>query len=111
MGIYLTSLHNFNLQENSFDADFWLWSVCPSADLKPLEGMDFINASEVETSLSETLQKKNSYWSCVKVNGSFRYNWSVGNFPFDRHILPIFLSTPYSVLPTPSFLEMSNIEA
>lgn len=91
MGAYITSLHDFNLPENSFDADLWLWSVCPSEDLKPLKNLDFINAKEAETSLYETFQRKKGYWSNLKINGSFRYNWNVRNFLFDRHILQIII--------------------
>ncbi|NEQ35848.1 MAG: hypothetical protein F6K40_05940 [Okeania sp. SIO3I5] len=89
MGAYLMSLHDFNLQENSFDADLWLWSVCPSADLEPLKekNIDFINAKEVKRS---ELQTKDN-WSLVKIKGTFRHNWNVDNLPFDRHELQIII--------------------
>ena len=89
MGAYLMSLHDFNLQENSFDADFWLWSVCPSPDLEPLKekNIDFINAKEVKRSELQT----DGGWSLVKIKGTFRHNWNVDNLPFDSHELEIII--------------------
>ncbi|GGA46807.1 hypothetical protein CYANOKiyG1_65890 [Okeania sp. KiyG1] len=91
MGTYIMSLHDFDLPNNSFGADLWLWSVCPSpsADLEPLkeENIDFINAKEVKRSQVQT----NGGWSLVKIKGTFRHNWNVENLPFDRHELQIII--------------------
>lgn len=91
VGAYVISLYDFDLVDKSFGAGFWLWSICPSADIEPLKFMDIINGKDVKTSLDSTLKIKNSYWSYMKVNGTFRYNWDVRNFPFDQHVLPIIL--------------------
>jgi len=41
VGAYLISLHDFDFARGSFGADLWLWSTCPSPDLRPLDVMDW----------------------------------------------------------------------
>jgi hypothetical protein len=85
------SLHDFNMAAGSFGADLWIWSTCPSKDLRPLEVMDFVNAVKVETKLSSTYERSGVFWSYVKVSGSFRHQWDATRYPFDRHTLEIVL--------------------
>ena len=99
VGVYLISLHDFNLANGLFSTDFWLWSTCPSPDLQPLKVVDFVNANtkDIQTSLDATYKRRNGYWSYVKVSGPFRYDWDVHNFPFDRHVLQITLENTNAV--------------
>lgn len=101
VGVYIGSLHDFNLAEKSFDVDFWAWSVCPSEDMQPLKTMSIVNTKEVTTSYDAALKKKNIYglfssqeyvyWSTRKVSATINYNWNIYNYPFDRHVLEISL--------------------
>ena len=89
VGAYLISLHDFDLARGAFGADLWLFSTCPSPDLRPLEVMDFVNAISVARSLAATSERSGSWWSYVKVSGVFRHDWDVRSYPFDRHTLRI----------------------
>jgi hypothetical protein len=99
VGVYVTSLRDLNLAEKSFNADFWVWSVCPEENLKPLKSMKFLNVKEfkskydslaVSKNLTDSFPTKDKlYWSQLKINGIFSYSWDVSNYPFDRHILTI----------------------
>lgn len=101
VGIFVTSLRNFRLAEKSFRADFRVWSVCPSKDLKPLESMEIIDAIESEEVAYPTLAKANQtesfatkgsvYWSQRDVSVVLNQNWEIQNYPFDRHTLKITL--------------------
>ncbi len=99
IGVYLISLHDFDLANGLFSTDFWLWSTCPSEDLQPLKVVDFVNANtkDIQTSLYATSKRRNGNWSYVKVSGPFRYDWDVRNFPFDRHVLQITLENTNAV--------------
>ncbi len=99
VGVYLISLHDFDLANGLFSTDFWLWSTCPSEDLQPLKVVDFVNANtkDIQTSLYATSKRRNGNWSYVKVSGPFRYDWDVRNFPFDRHVLQITLENTNAV--------------
>lgn len=89
VGAYLISLHDFDLARGSFGADLWLWSTCRSPDLRPLDVMDFVNAISVEKNLASTSERSGLHWSYVKVSGTFRHDWDVVSYPFDRHTLRI----------------------
>ncbi len=88
VGAYLTALHAFDPEADTFEADVWLWSVCPTADLRPLETMEFVNADEIEVLLDVP---DTPVWATRKVEGTFRHDWDQRNFPFDRHTLTIAL--------------------
>jgi len=99
MGIYLLNLHDFNLLGKTFDADFWIWSICPTPDFNPIETLDIINAENTTLLNQTTLEKKDKfnlfpnvdkvYWSQVEVNTTILYNWNINSYPFDRHVLTI----------------------
>lgn len=101
VGIFVTSLRNFKFADKYFRADFRVWSVCPSKDLKPLETMEVIDAIESEEVDYKTLDKINRtesfatkgdvYWSQRDVSALLNQNWDVQNYPFDRHTLKIAL--------------------
>ena len=99
VGVYVTSLRDLNLPEKTFSADFWVWSLCPSKDLQPLESMKLLNVKEFESDHDTLLKGKNLtgsfstkdklYWSQIRINAIFSYSWDVSNYPFDRHVLTI----------------------
>ena len=91
VGAYVIALYDFDYAANTFRADFWLWSVCPTADLKPLDTLEFINASSVTTRLQTFEPSAGAYWATRKITGTFREDWDLRHFPFDRHTLTIAL--------------------
>jgi len=86
VGLYLRDLHSFDPTADTFGADFWLWSLCPTADLQPLQTMEFINSDNVAVLLDVG---DYPLWTQRNVDGTFRYDWDERNFPFDRHTLTI----------------------
>jgi hypothetical protein len=86
VGAYLTALHAFDPETDTFDADLWLWSVCPATERRPLETIEFLNADQVEVLLDV---RDSPVWGTRKVQGTFRHDWDERNFPFDRHTLRI----------------------
>lgn len=95
MGVFIEDMRDFNFSEKSLYASLRLWSVCPTAAIKPLEDLEITNASEVSMGEVKTRFEPNHsrafpgtrglYWSELGVTGSFYYPWSAQNFPFDRH--------------------------
>jgi hypothetical protein len=89
MGAYVISLYDLDMSQGSFGADLWFWSTCDNKNLHPLDVMDFVNAKQLNRSLSATSERNGSYWSYVKISGIFRQTWDTRNYPFDRHDLQI----------------------
>ena len=88
LGIYITSLRDFNVTNDSFGADYWLWSVHPPG-ANPLDDVEFVNAKQVDTRLGRTARRRNVSWSRQKVRATVLHNWDLSNFPFDRQTLQI----------------------
>jgi hypothetical protein len=86
VGLYLRGLHSFDPTADTFGADLWLWSVCPTADHQPMQTMEFVNSDDVAVLLDVG---EESLWTQRNVDGTFRYDWEERNFPFDRHTLTI----------------------
>ncbi|MGL5132646.1 MAG: hypothetical protein ACRC78_08970 [Planktothrix sp.] len=101
IGVYLTSLRDFDPAENSFAANFWIWSVCPFENMKPLETLKVLDSKEVSKnydrfSRNENLSdlfgsSTNVFWSGQEISTTLYYNWDTNNYPFDRHVLQIIL--------------------
>ncbi|MDQ4029279.1 MAG: hypothetical protein M3214_14715 [Actinomycetota bacterium] len=91
VGAYVISLHDFDLDTNTFVADLWLWSVCPTGAQKPLQTMEFVNADDIAVLLDSTLERDGASWANRKVRGTFRHDWDERNFPFERERLFILL--------------------
>jgi hypothetical protein len=108
VGVYLISLHDFDMTRDTFAADMWLWSTCPTPDLRPLDVADFVNATSVQRSLHATMERGGQWWSYVKIAGVFRENWEVQHYPFDRHILRITLENTDQ--PASSFSYTPDVE-
>lgn len=88
MGVYISALRDFDTVDDSFGADFWLWSVHPQGD-NPLDSTEFVNAEQLETRLGETTRRGDQEWSRLKARATVLHDWDVSNFPFDRQTLTI----------------------
>jgi hypothetical protein len=91
VGAYLVALSAFAPEADTFDADVWLWSVCPAGGPQPLETMEFVNAEAVEARLASDVLVGGAVWSQRKVRGTFRHDWDERTYPFDHHTLEIVL--------------------
>jgi hypothetical protein len=91
VGAYVMSLEGFDPDGDTFDADLWLWSVCPNDDLHPLRTMEFVNADTIEVVLDTEEPRGGSIWAARKIHGTFRHNWDERDFPFDNQHLTIVL--------------------
>ena len=86
IGVNIEDLYDLDMARDTFGAILWLWSVCPSPHLAPLGTIAFptasgsLNLSPIET---EPLASGGAYAS-RRVQGTFRYNWDMNHYPFDR---------------------------
>jgi hypothetical protein len=91
VGLYVTDLHGFDPARGTFGAGFWVWAVGPGS-ARALRSMEFANADRVAAELESTAPRGAAgSWSQRKVTGTFRHDWDLRNFPFDRHELEILL--------------------
>jgi len=80
VGAYVTDLYGLDVSPRTINADFWLWSVCPSAGL---------DATQVNQSDRSVEKVGDQYWSQVKVSGTFRQQFDLSEYPFDKQDVQI----------------------
>ena len=69
----------------------WLWSLCPSRDPAPLDTIVFPTAMpglQLGDVRSTPLDQGGLY-QYLRVQGTFRHDWDMRRYPFDRHQLVI----------------------
>ena len=93
IGINIEDLYDLDMARDTFGAILWIWSVCPSADLAPLGTIAFPTAStSLNLSPIEVVDlESGGQYASRRVQGTFRYNWDMDNYPFDRQglVIPI----------------------
>jgi hypothetical protein len=80
VGLFLTSLHDFDLTDQSYTAEFWLWFNYKNDSLKPLDTREISNAKSVESSIPDTekkgLQRKSG--PPLSINGNWNISLLIG---------------------------------
>jgi hypothetical protein len=89
VGVFLIDLYHLDYADNTYTADLWLWSVCPTDAIRPLDTLEFVNAESVATHVQTFEPAAGGYWATRNVTGVFREDWDLRQFPFDRHTLAI----------------------
>lgn len=84
IGAYITSMHNFDIANNSIAADIHLWCIYKNPDYDFEKELEFINCEEINfggTSVDDLDDKK---WFYTKALINSRQKYSTKNFPFDE---------------------------
>ena len=93
IGVDVEDLYDLDMARDTFGAILWIWSVCPSADVAPLPGMVFPSASAgLNLGPVETVDvPSGGQYAARRVQGTFRFNWDMRHYPFDRQevVIPI----------------------
>lgn len=88
LGAYVQGLHDFKFENKTFQAEVWLWANCPDQQYEPLLHLWLLNADTYALSkYYKENQADGGSWSYILLTGTFRHNWNVANYPFDRHEL------------------------
>jgi hypothetical protein len=89
VGVYITSLYDFKIKENSFTTIFWLWRVYQNDSLKFDDGLDIVNAKNFSASKTTKDYKGKNIWTTQKIKAECKASWHVKYFPFDKQRIQI----------------------
>ncbi|MFN3076795.1 MAG: hypothetical protein ABT940_07950 [Alphaproteobacteria bacterium] len=89
IGLFIVNLQDLNFVNDSFAVDFWIWADYRSDRIQPFKTMEFVNARTSTVSLPSRQEKSGLFWAQEKIQGVFRHQWNMNNFPFDRHVLSL----------------------
>ena len=93
IGAYLTSLHDFNLNDKTFSAEIHIWCLYNNKEFNFEKELDIKNNNEVSYTGTSTLKIKNQYWFYTKALVLVRKNWETQNYPFDRQSLNLMIES------------------
>lgn len=91
IGIYISNVYDFKVEDKSFMADFWMWMNYTN------DSLHFENAAEITNSKSSdfshyTMEKHDrSNWAAQKCRAQLMHQWDVSKFPFDKQVLQIII--------------------
>lgn len=90
VGIFVNQIRNLSLQENRFDADFYLWfrwrpeEWIGTADGKwPYQTFELVGAAALDTDLVDLRPG----YAVLRVTTTLSEYWDVRNFPRDDHVI------------------------
>jgi hypothetical protein len=90
VGINVEELYDLDVESDTFGAVLWLWSLCPSEQLAPLETVALPTGSDLELGeLRGEAAGEAGYYQYRRVQGTFRHDWDMSHYPFDRQHLVI----------------------
>lgn len=89
LGLYLKTVYDFNIEEKSFMADFWLWMNYKNDSLNFEEGLELPNSKNAEFSHFSVEKKGDINWATQKCKAQVMHQWDVAKFPFDKQHLVI----------------------
>lgn len=93
IGASVESLHNLDMAGDTFGADLWLWTLCPaSLPRTPLDTVAFPTAAQLARGPLETTDLGDGRtYASQRLSGTFRFNWAMAAYPFDRQeiVIPI----------------------
>lgn len=89
-GIYITGLYNFNYIEQTFCADYWLWSLYDGEETDFQNSIDPVNDISFTSSIYSSQQlASGQYWMQQKIQAQYQYKWDLRKFPFETAKLKI----------------------
>jgi len=89
IGMYILSLSDFKIDDQSYKADFWLWFIYNNDSLQMKDAIEIMNAKSTEFSNFSIEKKGGKNWAQMKCKAVINQNWDVTKFPFDRQELLI----------------------
>lgn len=90
-GVFINSLYDFNIPDQSFKVDMWVWCTYKDSSLKLKDQIEFPNTKDFNFS-NDLIESKEGYqWLTFRARGEVMKKWDVSNFPFDKQQLEISL--------------------
>lgn len=90
VGAYLMRIHQINIHENYFTADFYLWFRWKGADIKPYKTFSLVDARQEtrqEPAVSDLAD--GSHYAYVRVVAQITKFWDLRQYPLDSHDLDL----------------------
>lgn len=91
-GVFVMSIYDLSLVDESFNAVFWVWFVYPEGArviYLPEDTVGVMGTKSFERLFDFHEIKDSHHWVTMKFNAVVIHNWDMADFPFDRQLLKI----------------------
>ncbi|MBZ0201824.1 MAG: hypothetical protein K8I03_02275 [Ignavibacteria bacterium] len=89
VGIYFNSLTDFNISDQSFSTDFWIWFNYKNDSLHFNDALEITNSKSSSFSNYARMKKDGINWDMMKFTAVVLEEWDVSAFPFDKQKLSL----------------------
>ena len=89
VGVYISNIYDYRLDEKSFMADFWMWINYKNDSLQFENVTEMTNSKTAEFSMYRHEKMVDWNWVTQKCKAQIMYDWDVAKFPFDKQHLRI----------------------
>ena len=96
--IIVERIGEFDYDEDTFNASFWITSETTSAKGNPIEGIELANSLKSSVESTGITKTGNKRIFRKRVLGTFHHPWNLNRYPFDLENLQIVLRDPKETL-------------
>ena len=90
IGVNVEELYDLDMAGDTFGAVLWLWSLCPAEEPAPLETIALPTGTNLaHGELRGSPAGEAGHYQYRRVQGTFRHDWDMRHYPFDRQRLVI----------------------
>lgn len=89
VGIYFNSLTDFNISDQSFSSDFWMWFNYTNDSLQFNDALEVTNSKSSSFTNYSKMKKDGINWDMMKFSAIVFKEWDVSAFPFDKQKLTL----------------------
>jgi len=89
VGIYFNSLTDFNISDQSFSSDFWMWFNYKNDSLQFNDALEVTNSKSSSFTNYSKMKKDGINWDMMKFSAVVFKEWDVSAFPFDKQKLTL----------------------
>lgn len=89
VGIYINSLTDFNISDQSFSSDFWMWFNYKNDSLQFNDAIEVTNSKSSSFTNYSKMKKDGINWDMMKFSAVVFKEWDVSAFPFDKQKLTL----------------------
>ena len=89
VGIYINSLTDFNISDQSFSSDFWMWFNYKNDSLQFNDALEVTNSKSSSFTNYSKMKKDGINWDMMKFSAVVFKEWDVSAFQFDKQKLTL----------------------
>jgi hypothetical protein len=107
-GVFINSLYDLNIPEESFKIDMWLWCTYKDSSKKLYDLIEFPKTKDFSFT-NQLIEQKNDYqWMTMRVAGEVINQWDTKNFPFDKQNLEVVLGFSFDTTTAKVIADINN---